>query len=130
MTYTITSQCIGCDRCFSACPETAIQKEGTKFWIDPTRCNNCVGHYSVPQCVATCPTNQGCIPGASDVFKQIALANSGDYWERWFNTYDRLITRLHKAKHSAYWEQWFDVYSQKVSTLIQAQAEAGATPLV
>ena len=130
MTYTITNQCIGCDRCLSACPEGAIQKTEINYWIDSSLCNNCVGHYSVAQCAAACPTNQGCIPGASTVFSQTTFTNSGDYWERWFDTYNHLITRLHKAKHSAYWEQWFDVYSQKVSALIQTQTEAGVTPSV
>jgi ferredoxin len=128
MTYTITNQCIGCDRCLSACPTGAIQKEETQFWIDSSLCNNCVGFYSVAQCAAACPTNQGCIPGATTVFSQLGLTATGEYWERWFDTYNRLVARLHRTQHSTYWEQWFDVYSQKVATLIQANVEAGSTP--
>ncbi|MEM9008050.1 MAG: 4Fe-4S binding protein, partial [Cyanobacteria bacterium P01_F01_bin.86] len=33
MTYTITQDCIGCQRCLSACPTEAIQTNGLSFWI-------------------------------------------------------------------------------------------------
>lgn len=119
MTYTITSQCIGCDRCLSICPTDAIQHYQGQYWIDPTACNNCAGFYSVAQCAAVCPTNQGCIPGSSAIFKKPELLHSGDYWERWFTTYNRMVARLHATKHAQYWEDWFDRYSQLVSRLIQ-----------
>lgn len=121
MAYTITNQCINCDRCLSICPTSAISYQDNHYSIDPDRCNNCVGYYSVAQCASVCPTNQGCIPGATSVFNQPTLLGSGDYWERWFATYNRMIERLHQAKQAAYWENWFDMYSQKVSTLMQAR---------
>lgn len=127
MSYTITNQCIACDRCLSSCPTSAITREGTHYSIASDLCNNCTGYYSVAQCAAVCPTNQGCIPGATIVFNQPVLISSGDYWERWFDTYNRMVERLRKAKQTAYWEQWFDVYSQRVSTLIQARVGAGST---
>ena len=55
MTYTITSRCFGCDSCRPHCPTGAIRIENEQYWIDPTLCNNCVGHYSEPQCVVYCP---------------------------------------------------------------------------
>ncbi|MGE5656730.1 MAG: 4Fe-4S dicluster domain-containing protein [Actinomycetota bacterium] len=59
MPYTITSNCISCDRCLSQCPTDAIRNEGLHYWIESDACNNCTGVYSVPQCAAVCPTNDG-----------------------------------------------------------------------
>lgn len=118
MAYMITSQCIGCDRCFSVCPTEAIQKTNQHYQINPSRCNNCVGYYGTPQCWAVCPTNTGCIPGDAIALSQLGQVK-GDYWDHWFDTYHRLISRLHQANRSEYWEQWFDLYSQKLSDLLQ-----------
>jgi ferredoxin len=105
MSYTIdTSKCIGCSRCQQYCPTGAVKLNGNNLQIDPNICNNCVGSYSTSQCVAFCPTNDGCLPD--------------DFWGRWFKKYDRLTYRLHQPQQAHYWERWFDVYSQKVSQLI------------
>jgi ferredoxin len=106
MSYVITSQCIGCSRCLPACPTGAIKQENTGFTIDAQLCNNCAGYYSVPQCMATCPTNGGCIPDVKE------------FWSHWFIKYNHLISRLHRPEQTQYWESWFDAYAQRVSTLI------------
>jgi ferredoxin len=103
MSYTITSQCIRCSRCPVACPTGAIKLDGTHYQIDSSLCNNCVGYYQVPQCVAICPTNGGCVP------------NPQDYWQQWFSNYNSLISRLRNPQAVSYWEQWFTTYSQRVS---------------
>jgi Fe-S-cluster-containing hydrogenase component 2 len=116
MAYIITNQCIQCvsvatpnqSRCQSQCPTQAIQYNGQNYWIDPTLCNNCVGHYSVPQCAAACPTNGGCIPDIPE------------YWDRWFVKYNQLVARLQLAQQAEYWEQWFDTYSQRLKEQIQS----------
>lgn len=120
MSYTITSQCIGCNRCLSACPNHAINQDGDHYWIDSSLCNNCVGHYVVAQCSAVCPTNYGCIPGTTAATTSPALVNSDDYWTHWFEIYNRLVFKLDHAEPTPYWEQWFDRYSEKLSTLMQS----------
>lgn len=117
MAYTITNNCISCNRCQSLCPTNAIRVEGERSWIDASLCNNCVGYYSVPQCAAGCPTNRGCVPNLSSFSAPTA---SADYWESWFNLHNRLVARLKAAKHTRYWEQWFTAYSQKLSEHIQS----------
>lgn len=107
MSYMITNQCIGCDRCHIVCPTNAIQYNTDRTWIDSTACNNCVGFYQVPQCAAICPTNQGCIPGITD------------YWEHWFKLYSRVLAKLTQPTQTAYWDWWFDAYSQQVSGVMQ-----------
>lgn len=109
MSYSITSQCISCSRCLPSCPTGAIQQEGNIFWIESSLCNNCVGFYSVPQCVSACPTNSGCIPDLQE------------FWVRWFEKYNHLVSRLQQTEKTAYWEQWFDTYSQRIATQLQRQ---------
>ncbi|NET35582.1 MAG: 4Fe-4S ferredoxin [Cyanothece sp. SIO1E1] len=114
MTYTITSQCISCDRCLSICPTHAIQSNGQTYSIDPNHCNSCIGHYSVPQCWSVCPTNEGCITftdGVTAVELTSASESSSDYWESWFTTYDRMVARLKANQQSDYWRHWFDAYA-------------------
>ncbi len=120
MTYTITANCISCQRCLSACPTKAIQTDGSAFWIDVNRCNQCQGSFGVPQCWAVCPTNEGCIPlttGTVTVPLTSESETSGDYWESWFATYTRLVARLRDSQKSGYWRQWFDSYSQVLKNL-------------
>ena len=113
MTYTITTSCIGCDRCLPQCPTKAIIREGQTLFINPKLCNNCAGFYSVPQCQAVCPTN-----GGITRLSPISSISSGDYWDSWFSTYDRLVTKLNSAKQPNYWERWFNTYSQELKKVI------------
>lgn len=107
MTYKITSKCISCNLCLTACPTNAVKIVDGNPWIDPNLCTNCVGSvYTVPQCKAGCP-GSGCV-------KQ-----STDYWDGWFATYNRLTAKLTKKEN--YWEKWFDFYSQKFSEQLQRQ---------
>jgi ferredoxin len=105
MAYKITSQCISCDRCLSACPTDAIKTLNGRHWIDPELCKDCTNTaYSVPQCAAACPTANGCIPAPTD------------YWEWWFASYSRTVNKL-KGKQD-YWERWFNSYSEKFSNTL------------
>lgn len=60
MALKITDECINCDVCEPACPNTAIFQGELIYEIDPKRCTECVGHFTEPQCVAVCPVD--CIP--------------------------------------------------------------------
>jgi ferredoxin len=55
MALTITDQCINCDVCEPACPNTAIYMGSEIYEIDPARCTECVGHFDEPQCQVVCP---------------------------------------------------------------------------
>lgn len=60
MALKITDECINCDVCEPACPNTAIYQGEMIYEIDPNKCTECVGHFDEPQCVAVCPVD--CIP--------------------------------------------------------------------
>ena len=60
MALFITEECINCDVCEPACPNTAISQGELIYEIDPDKCTECVGHFDEPQCVAICPVD--CIP--------------------------------------------------------------------
>jgi ferredoxin len=60
MALKITDECINCDVCEPACPNTAIYQGELIYEIDPNKCTECVGHFDEPQCVAVCPVD--CIP--------------------------------------------------------------------
>lgn len=60
MALMITEECINCDVCEPACPNTAIYQGEQIYEIDPNKCTECVGHFDEPQCVAICPVD--CIP--------------------------------------------------------------------
>lgn len=130
MTYVITSQCIGCSRCQASCPTGAITHNGHYYQIDSERCDDCVGHYSVPQCWAVCPTNAGCIPGGAIAAqsRSSSLSPSSDYWERWFEVYNQLISRLNTSPSTDYWHQWFDRYAQALSKQLQSSQLVEVTP--
>jgi ferredoxin len=101
MTYTISNQCIACENCLPYCPTGAIkQKENGKYAIDSNLCNDCADFYGVAQCMAGCPTFNGCTP------------------TNWFATYDRLTSRLKAKKETKYWQHWFNTYSQKLDLLL------------
>ena len=60
MSLKITDQCINCDVCEPECPNGAISMGPEIYVIDWTRCTQCVGHFSKPQCQEVCPVD--CIP--------------------------------------------------------------------
>jgi Fe-S-cluster-containing hydrogenase component 2 len=130
MAYTITTQCIECvsvaspqvTRCHAFCPTGAIQKVNQHYQIDPIACNNCAGAYNVPQCWAACPTNSACIPDAATAAQHRA-GYAADYWDSWFVTYNRMVSRLKTTKHTEYWQRWFDAYS---SQILKAKQVSGA----
>ncbi|MEB3229408.1 MAG: 4Fe-4S binding protein [Leptolyngbyaceae bacterium] len=119
MPYTITSQCIGCDRCRTSCPTDAIQANGQHYSINPSQCNGCETFYTVAQCWAVCPTNNGCefwFEGAM-ARANAQLVSGGGYWESWFTQYNALVKRLKLSQTSEYWHDWFDSYSSKLAEL-------------
>ncbi|MDY7012658.1 MAG: 4Fe-4S binding protein [Cyanobacteriota bacterium] len=113
MTYQITPDCIACDRCRPICPTGAIDSTNGKLSINPSLCNGCVGHYSVPQCAAACPTNNGCIEVSASTL----------YWQSWFATYDRLVSSLKgtQTQHLGYWTAWFETYQRFVGQLDESK---------
>jgi len=120
MSYTITPNCIGCQRCLSACPTGAIATDGNQLWIQSDRCNQCQGSYGVTQCWAVCPVNDACVPLPSAITTagKSPMGSGGlDYWDNWFAAYTRLMTRLQSAPTSGYWRQWFDTYAQTLRRL-------------
>lgn len=120
MTYAISDRCISCEKCLPNCPTDAItQNDLGKFSIDANLCNDCVGFYGVPQCMAGCPTFDGCTPTLSSLIKS-AQVTTANYWDNWFATYNRLTSRLKAQQENQYWQDWFDAYSQKLDTLIHS----------
>ena len=118
MTYSISNQCIACENCLPHCPTNAIEKKDNgKFAIDPTICNDCVDTYGVPQCMAGCPTYDGCTPTFSSLIKSAKVATA-NYWDNWFATYDLLVSRLKNKQEDRYWQRWFNTYSQKLEKLV------------
>ncbi|MBW4467791.1 MAG: 4Fe-4S binding protein [Pegethrix bostrychoides GSE-TBD4-15B] len=119
MPYFITSLCIECHRCESICPTGAITQNEHQYQINSERCNDCLGYYAVPQCWAGCPTSGGCSTLAI-LPKPVAAKPIGDYWDDWFKTYNRLVSRLRSNQSSTYWQRWFEAYSQVLSQQLQS----------
>jgi len=131
MIYAITQTCIRCQRCVSACPTGAIVTDGSAFWIDSDRCNQCEGSYGVSQCWAVCPTNAGCVSlesvslGITEIAQRLTSCSEGsrDYWEAWFARYARLVGHLPALKQPQYWQQWFDRYAE---SLLRLQSQSSS----
>lgn len=115
MAYSITSDCIHCQRCLTVCPTGAVHLLGAELWIDPNQCTDCAGAYSSALCAAVCPTNGGCIPAIKD------------YWEGWFRRYQQQVAQLQPVGSAPYWERWFDRYSQTLRQLFQSR-QASLSP--
>lgn len=132
MSYVITNQCIQCDRCLSNCPNHAVQKDEHHYWIDANLCNGCEGVYRVPQCWAACPTNEGCVPFTESVTSlgKAEPSQTPDYWDSWFNTYNRVVVRLKKTHAPDYWQRWFDAYSSNFSKLKSSTAYPSGAELM
>jgi ferredoxin len=60
MALKITDLCINCDVCEPECPNEAISMGTEIYWIDASKCTECVGHFDQPQCREVCPVD--CIP--------------------------------------------------------------------
>ena len=128
MTYTITDHCISCQRCLSSCPTEAIQTDGSSFWINVNRCNQCQGSHGVAQCWAVCPTDEGCVPLSTGSLAVTAHAEpTGHYWRAWFANYTHLMARVKASQPSGYWQQWFETYAQRLQGL---QANSPGMPLM
>ncbi|MBE9062256.1 4Fe-4S binding protein [cf. Phormidesmis sp. LEGE 11477] len=133
MTYAITEDCIGCQRCLPACPTNAIEPNGDSFSINTDLCNNCQGFHSVPQCWSVCPTNSGCVslsPESTAFTFSRALETSTDYWQAWQANYDYRISKLRDSAQSGYWHDWFDTYSQTLQKLQAHPKKTENVPLV
>ena len=118
MTYTISDQCITCEKCLPHCPTGAIEKNHSgKMSINPNLCNDCVGFYGVAQCMASCPTFNGCTPTISSLIKSASIPTL-NYWDNWFAIYDSLASRLKAKQETKYWQHWFNSYSQKLEHLV------------
>ncbi|MEM6255469.1 MAG: 4Fe-4S ferredoxin [Cyanobacteria bacterium P01_D01_bin.156] len=118
MSYTITNDCIACQRCLTSCPTTAIETDGANFWINVNRCNQCQDSHGVAQCWAVCPTNEGCVPLATGTTAVNAVSElPTDYWNVWFASYSQMVARLKSSQQPLYWQQWFDIYSQALKRL-------------
>lgn len=117
MTYTITEQCINCSACAVSCPTGAITKDNGKFSVNPDLCNDCVDAYGVAQCMASCPTYDGCHLTLTSLIQSVKTS-SDNYWETWFATHSRLIQRLKAQHETQYWRHWFDTYSHKLDLLL------------
>ncbi|MBI2060053.1 MAG: 4Fe-4S binding protein [Nitrospirae bacterium] len=87
MALMITEECTNCGVCEPECPNDAIYEAGVRwiypgesgdhdpveaakigndvYYIVPTKCTECVGHYETSQCVDVCPVD--CIPKHSEI---------------------------------------------------------------
>ena len=55
MALLITDECINCDLCEPECPNDAITQGEDYFEIEPSKCTECVGHFTQSQCTEVCP---------------------------------------------------------------------------
>lgn len=55
MAFKIIGGCVNCWACEPLCPSQAIYMAKPHFLIDATKCTECAGDYSDPQCAAVCP---------------------------------------------------------------------------
>jgi ferredoxin len=77
----ITEECINCGACEPECPNVAIYAGGAQwelnnetsaaisndfYYIVPSKCTECVGHFPKEQCAAVCPVDC-CVPDPNHV---------------------------------------------------------------
>jgi ferredoxin len=55
MALIITDECISCGACIAECPVNAIFEGDEHTMIDASKCVECEGHFSEPQCQGQCP---------------------------------------------------------------------------
>ena len=130
MSYTMTTECINCDRCRSQCPTNAIQIVNGILKINPNLCNDCVGYYGIALCIAGCPTNYGCVSSSNLTAQTTTIAptqesQGDDYWDSWFITYNSLIGKFRTKESKAdYWESWFTTYNSLIEKLRTQESKA------
>ena len=61
MAYMITEACITCGACYIECPLDAIGVDDGKFFIDASKCSECVGNYYGPRCKSVCPIDDAIV---------------------------------------------------------------------
>ena len=57
MALLIAEDCINCDLCEPECPNDAIFQGEEYFEIEPSKCTECIGHFTESQCIEICPIN-------------------------------------------------------------------------
>ncbi len=57
MAYLINDDCISCGACEPDCPNQAITEGDTIYIINPDRCTECVGAYTLSRCADVCPVD-------------------------------------------------------------------------
>ncbi|NJL03226.1 MAG: transcriptional regulator [Spirulinaceae cyanobacterium RM2_2_10] len=62
MALSITGKCIQCGDCQPQCPKDAIRAIDDSYWIDPSRCDNCVDEPDGPLCVSVCAVELPPVP--------------------------------------------------------------------
>ena len=55
MPIRITQDCINCAACADVCPNGGILRGASAYHIDQNLCTECVGFFTMEQCVAVCP---------------------------------------------------------------------------
>lgn len=66
MAYKITEACMMCGACEEDCPNGAIHEGSDRYQIDPEKCTECVGIYTVSRCGVNCPQG-ACVPDPEHV---------------------------------------------------------------
>jgi len=72
MSTMITEACVNCGACEPECPNEAISEGELIYFIDPTKCTECVGHFDEEQCAAVCPVDS-CVPDLNNVETELVL---------------------------------------------------------
>ena len=55
MALKIIESCVNCWACEPLCPSKAIYEAKPHFLIDASKCTECDGDFSEPQCATICP---------------------------------------------------------------------------
>lgn len=66
MAYKIVDNCVRCGLCEEVCKNQAIKPAEHVYYIDSSRCTECVGYYESSRCAQECPI-EACIPDPEHV---------------------------------------------------------------
>ncbi len=55
MALRIIESCVNCCACEALCPSEAIHEAKPHFFIDASKCTECLGDFADPQCASICP---------------------------------------------------------------------------